>query len=459
MWQLISNEKFIRVKEIYLQCLLMGLVLRAINFVSLLPSKYDGAVFTVLAAAGSIILFIDLIKNLLNRKFPYDKMLVFFVLVIILSTVMNRRYGMIPNLKLVVWSAIYYFLAYQFGKDFYKNASFFKKISLTLICSWFLLVISSLVMFFLNFGYEKFYSPRDRIRIGFLESRLFGVFGDPNYAATASVVIIILSVYYFIQSDNKLSKLFLSSNIFLQYLYIVLSGSRTAEVIAYVSIAITISLLIFNLKRFESWSFLYKLVLSVISIVLTVFIVHVFIDLTKFFFTELLELLKSRISDNNLARNSQANSSLIRKDVAESNDVSNLRFSIWRSALEIFSTSWIYGVSPKNLIPYAREYLPNGFIAQNGFIAHNSYINVLVSTGVLGAVSFFGFCFKNLFQIVKNINWLKLKIDDFNFPYFLVVLSYAVFGLFNSEFVLEHTLGSLVFWLFLGRLMGRVKND
>ncbi|MGM0215628.1 O-antigen ligase family protein [Enterococcus sp. AZ109] len=455
---MLKNGKIIKIKETYLLLLLIGLVVRAINFMSLLPSKYDGVVFTFLAVFGGLLLFYDFVDNVLKRRFPYDIFLVLFVIILLITSSINRQYGIVPNLKLIIWSSIYYFLAYQFGKECYGNSAFFNKFNLTLIYTWFLLSFVSLAMFFFNFGYEKFYSPRDRIRIGFLESRLFGVFGDPNYGATTSVVVIILCVCYLVKSNNKLFKIFLASNIFFQYLYIVLSGSRTAEVVAYVSIAITISVLIFNLDYFRSKSKTLKVTLSVASIFLSILILYTLIDGTKLFFSQILETIKSWSSNINAGLKSQANTSLVRRDVVESSDVSNMRFSIWKSALEIFSTSWLIGVSPKNLLPYAKEHLPNGFIAQHGFIAHNSYINVLTSTGVLGAMSFFSFCIKDFIQVIKKIEWFNLNKNNFRFFYFLVVLSYSVFGLFNSEFVLEHTVGSLVFWLFLGRLMGGGEN-
>ena len=69
------------------------------------------------------------------------------------------------------------------------------------------------------------------LRMGFLGNRLFGVFPDPNFGATISVVVILLSVYYIKTNSNRAFTLFNSLNILLQLMFISLSGSRTALIV------------------------------------------------------------------------------------------------------------------------------------------------------------------------------------------------------------------------------------
>ncbi|MGC3666861.1 O-antigen ligase domain-containing protein, partial [Enterococcus faecalis] len=62
--------------------------------------------------------------------------------------------------------------------------------------------------------------PRVHLRIGFLESRLFGVFGDRNYGATTALVTIILCLYYlfkYLNTKNIFIKIFLVVNIVVQF--------------------------------------------------------------------------------------------------------------------------------------------------------------------------------------------------------------------------------------------------
>ncbi len=68
------------------------------------------------------------------------------------------------------------------------------------------------------------------LRIGFLKNRLYGVFADPNFAATISVVSMILSsvITFFQTTFEKKWKWLLIMNTLIQWIYITLSGSRTA---------------------------------------------------------------------------------------------------------------------------------------------------------------------------------------------------------------------------------------
>lgn len=445
-----------KAKEYYLLALLAGLLFRSVNVYRYVPSIFDSVWFDALTILGAVLLLTDFIQNVRQKRFPYDKLLVLFIIIVVVSSFLNRQYGITTNLKIIYWSCVYYFIAYEFGKHHIDHESFFKKVNFALIVSWFLFVVGSLVMFFLHFGYEKYYTPRNRLRIGFLESRLFGLFGDPNYGAAGSVIVIILCLYYLYKKQGKVMKSFLTANIVLQYLYIVLSGSRTGEVVGYVALSLTLFLVVLKAQNLQGMALPLRILLALGSILASVLVLHTSVDLVKQLFTKVLQLTDKLPWVEHVSRKTEANTTLVRRDVAQNDDISNLRFKIWNSAFEIFKTNWLFGVSPRNILPYAKAQLPKGFIAEQGFIIHNSYLNVLTSTGVVGAVTFLSFCLKSVVSAAKKINWFGKLTLDFRYSYFLIVLSYAVFGCLNNEFVLEHTLGSLIFWLFLGRLVGKI---
>ncbi|HAR0816805.1 TPA: O-antigen ligase family protein, partial [Enterococcus faecium] len=143
---------------------------------------------------------------------------------------------------------------------------------------------------------------------------------------------------------------------------------------------------------------------------------------------------------------------LVRKDVAENTDISNARITIWKSAWEIFKTSWLIGVSPKNVVSYAQSIIPDGYIAKVGIAIHNAYLNVLTSTGILGIIPFMAFLIKSFVLNVYRIIYNKCIGKDYHFVYCLVILSYALYAALNNELVYENTVGTFVFWLFLGRV-------
>ena len=83
---------------------------------------------------------------------------------------------------------------------------------------------------------------------------------------------------------------------------------------------------------------------------------------------------------------------------------------------------------------------------------HNAYLNVLTSTGVLGMIPFMVFLIKSTVENLKKIIYSKIIGKDYHFIYCLILLSYALYACLNNELVYENTVGTFIFWLFLGRI-------
>lgn len=471
---ILFSIKLYKIKQIYLLVLLIGLILRSINVYSLLPSKYDSLLFAFLAAFGGLLLMIDFLINIKSKKRAYDILLIIFLVVLLISTIVNRQFGMVSNLKLMVWSCIYFFLVYEFGEISSQDNHFFKKINYSLVISWFFVSLISLGMFLLQFGYEKYTSPRDRIRIGFLESRLFGLFGDPNYGAIVCIIVIILSVFYLINEWRKkgmIKKVFLISNILIQFPVLLLSGSRSALLISFAILGVT-TFIYGNLFIGQHFSkkFIVKIICSSFFTAAVLGAYFVLQTETKGILQKAPEHVKYVMRFENKKKELQIETkrtkekkakeevSLVRKDVAQNTDISNMRFSIWKSAIEVFKTTPFVGTSPRNLIPYAKEKLPNTFIAEQSFVAHNTFINVLVSTGI------FGFLVFVIFLVLKGISAIVFYLKNIKtLPYsYYVYLSSTVTlvlsGLFVNELVLVNTIGAFIFWLYLGKINGYMKG-
>lgn len=471
---ILSNVKLYKVKQVYLLVLLIGLILRSINVYSLLPSKYDSLLFAFLAVFGGLLLTIDFIINVKSRKRPYDILLIIFLVVLLISTIVNRHFGIVSNLKLMVWSCIYFFIVYEFGEISSQDNHFFKRINYSLIISWFFVSLLSLGMFLLQFGYEKYTSPRDRIRVGFLESRLFGLFGDPNYGAVICLVVIILSIFYLISEWRKkgiIKKVFLISNIIIQFPTLLLSGSRSALLISFAILGVTTFIYgsLFIGQHFSK-NIIVKMVCTSIFTLIVLGAYFVFQTETKGIFQKIPEHVKYEmrfenrknelqvVKKGNKVKQVKEEVSLVRKDVAQNTDISNMRFSIWKSAIEVFKTTSFVGTSPRNLIPYAKEKLPNTFIAEQSFVAHNTFINVLVSTGCFGFLAFIIFLvLRGTTAVIfyfKNIKTLPYSY----YVYLSSTVALVLSGLFVNELVLVNTIGTFIFWLYLGKINGYMKG-
>ncbi|MGF2941898.1 O-antigen ligase family protein [Enterococcus xiangfangensis] len=470
-------EKF---KEYYLISLLVMLLFRSINAYSLLPSKYDSSIFAVLGIIGGLLIIHELLYIIKNRQLiNFENILFIFLFFLGISILVNYPQSFVSNIRLMVWTALYLVGIYRFSERNHKKIHLINTVNKILIYSFFLISLVSFGMYLLKFSYVYVYGPgpRDHIRIGFLESRLFGAFGDPNYGATMSLIVLVLTIFYLIsrwEIENTLYKIFLFFNVILQFFVILLTGSRSALLISFIVVMFTV--FVYSLNFFDTRKVVPNIISRVIlSVAISLITLGLYFGLqagTK----KVLQILPQHISyelkiDNNKSekrnlivkrqfdeQDKKSGISLTRKDVSENSDVSNMRFSIWKSAIEIFKTTPLVGTSPRNLITYAHENLPNTFIAQRSIVVHNAYINVLVSTGILGFLPFTIFLILNGVKIIVFFFRNKNNLPAYFFVYLTILIVLVLSGLFNNEIVLVNTVGTFIFWLYLGNINGYMKG-
>ena len=138
-------------------------------------------------------------------------------------------------------------------------------------------------------------------------------------------------------------------------------------------------------------------------------------------------------------------------------DISNGRFELWASGLEVWKTKPITGTGYNSFLPYVREAIPDTYVVNNDqgeYVSlHNGYINILVYQGLLGAVLFAAFMVCVMVKWCKGVKTVcKDHMDD------IAVLTacvsvVAVSMVFLLEGVYTNSPGAFVLWTFLGYLM------
>ncbi|MDH5126265.1 O-antigen ligase family protein [Enterococcus faecalis] len=450
------NSTLKNIKGIYVLYFELILIFRTIGPLILMPNLLDKLFFVSSGLIGLTIIFIDAIDSIKksNQK-KFDIWLILFIAIMLISSLVNIKYGLAGNLKLIMWQAIYFFVIFQYGKDYGKKDKIFDYFFVILIIFWFFSAIISLWMFFTQFGVKI---PMDNryypLRMGFLGNRLFGVFPDPNFGATISVVVILLSVYYIKTNSNRTFTLFNSLNILLQLMFISLSGSRTALIVLLTVTAVGMFFVSYHSKKIDSQKLFLRWILSIISSLLTIAVLYLIIDALKTglsYIPSLLQMKEASLPTID-TKNNLNKVNLDRPDVSNGGDISNLRFSLWSSAVEIFKSSWLVGASAANYIPYAHDVLPDSFIGQNTLTTHNFVFLIMASTGASGLLVFFIFFINKIYISLKYLFGNSSLIQDMNFYVILSVLAITISALFITELVLVSTIGAVVIWLFLGKI-------
>ena len=88
-----------------------------------------------------------------------------------------------------------------------------------------------------------------------------------------------------------------------------------------------------------------------------------------------------------------------------------LRSDIWKSAIEVFLTSPVVGVSHNNVLAYVYDNVPNSYLVTNDHMdfdsMHNVFFDILVGQGVIGLAIYLAMLHQHTDKAVQYVNQKK----------------------------------------------------
>lgn len=406
-------------------------------------------------------------KKINPLKFPGFILLLFFLLSNIWSIVWN---GSIENLKeniikLIFQIFFFFLLYYQYentSKE-YKEKEFLLVSALTNIY----LLIGGLASLWLMWsGYSKVTTIPGgwSIGIGFVWGRLWGIYSEPNYITIVSVICILYNLYN-LSISNKY-RLFRIFNILVQFLFICFTDSRTGAV----TLGLSLGIYYFNIQNYKN----IKLGKIKTRLFITLFITAL-ISVGGFFLPritvsgynhvikeirvaqEQAAPLKQPASTQTTPAKTNTAAPIVNRGYDLSEDISNRRFAIWKSGIDIFLTAPFTGTSYANILDYTKEKELDIYIVNNDFrefsTMHNEVVNILVSQGIGGIVILVFLIFVILLRIFPGFYQhppAEMQKRNFLFTSLVSVICGAMFltGMFYSN-----SPSTVLFWYYLGYLM------
>lgn len=439
------------------------LILAIITFNAFTNKTEVSKYYTYLVFAFGVIVFVRRFfsfKDYKNTKGLF--LLIAFSCLSVVSALINFRYGgkydIIENIQSLVWMLFSFFILYAYDVNTEKSniKKEFKLISYFLLFYNIVADIISIIMMVLNY---KIIEVRDGTTIlgGFLWNRLWGVYTDPNHGSTIAAICVIISLYYIYTKPKAFALIVHIINILLSVIYIACSDSRTGLVSLASGIAVFVYLCLvrkqFMFIKIKGIKFIFCAFMSLIIALTSLLAVH----LSKNVISEIK--IKYNVSSEEvdldeliIGREENINND----DISE--DISNRRFSIWKSGLEIFAKAPLFGTSFRGMTSFAEKVLPDTYILNNDSgkfnCMHNSLLDVLVSQGIIGFSAFIAFAIIILVNVFKGIIKIKDK-DNYLLISLLasVIFMIAVSSLFLSQIIYINSIGGMVFWMFLGYAM------
>ena len=379
------NLAFILIIAVYCMC---GLII-PLQFISANKVVAGGmTLFGILLAIYNIF-----IKKVYLKIKGIRYLILFFVFNIITSCLVVS-YGMSSNIKNSMIFIIYFFSIFPMFSMVTKEQAekILKVLFSTLGVVNTIAVIISLLQFLSLKGYRVLDYRGIWKRQGFMESRLFGIFIDPNILSVLSLIII---AFLFIKLKDLDGKFAILKYIIIivDYIYIVLAGSRTALIIL---VAITILYMLIVQRDKNSFG---KTILKIGISVILVLVSYRSVELIS---NQYLNLNKELLVQYREEEYKDEKYSLERDDTSSAN-ISNNRFQIWKSVASFIPERPIFGYSSGNWYEVGKEIKPDEYIIKEKYLTHNGYLELLFYNGVLGFMTMALFIIGFLKNIFKKI--------------------------------------------------------
>ncbi len=441
-------------------------------------------------ACGMVLILTRLVKFRKYIKTPCIVLMILFCISFAISTIMNREYGMVENGKWIIWTGLQFFALYvcDMERDMKSYNKEFEILSHIIIGYSAVAAIISLKMLIVSYS-EFFETAEGEFLIsGFTWGRLWGVYTDPNYGAVFTVISILLSIVFFLRKGILLKIIYVIC-IILNYLYLVFSDSRTGEISLVGGLAVFLFFSLNQVWKSKKGFVKYALIIGVIILVTGGSLLGIRIVKVEYnkvlaptfakMFVEKEEAKKLKKQDQTkkpgqttkpeekkkqeeLKKQEEAKKQeemkrkLGRKQDLEE-DVSNGRFELWKSAVEVWRTSPVYGVGYVTFVPYAKEHTPDTYAVNNDVgeytSMHNAFINTLAYQGGLGFILLLLLAGYMIWYIIGPV----FRETGGVYLYLDIMLASVAAVVLSMVFLLEgfYTLspGSFVLWSFSGYMV------
>lgn len=374
---------------------------------------------------------------------------------ICISTLLNRKYSFKNNAIFCVYWVIYFLVLFTADKNRKKDSckKTFRLISATFIIYTTVSVIISFILYFA--GVSKTYTVPEAhyaYNIGFKWGRLWGIFINPNHGAISCAISVIFIIYILSNYKKLWIRIVSALGILLHLLYIVFADSRSGAIV--LSIGIATYAFAIALKVLQNRKAAVKLLAFVTSLCLAV--------LCFMGVRQLKKPINSTISFINSQFERKDNNS--RDDIIErgydiSEDISNRRFDVWKSGIEVFthsSNKMVFGLSYCGFTEYAENNIPNTYIVDNDYAVmttlDNELLNILISNGIFGILSALAFVTYIIVFVVKRFITVRSEEKYFVALNLAILFSLACAAMFSSVMFYYFSPNAIIFWFVLGQL-------
>lgn len=451
-----KNKGFKQVLFLFKICYLIYLLLAFNAFVNRTAWMNKASyVITVLGISG--------ILWMLFRYKQYKKayniwLLGAFVVSYLISAVTHISYGVTENVKGMIWLVLPLVLVYVSTFDM-SGTEIRREMRILSGIYIFYCTIANLVSLSMVY-WGRMYDHIDDMGvahgIGYRWDRLWGVYDDPNHGATITVVALFMLMYLFSCAKRLWQRCICILIIVVNYLYVVLSDSRTSMISLGGGILLC-GFLLFWVK-IKQGSHLRRAFIPLACVVVITGITFASDIALKLAYQPIEQKIVQQLEEKKATvPKTKNNKKNVRKNELKK-DYSNGRMEIWKNGLQIAQKSPIVGVGYRNIAQYAKVHFPEGYLAKNDSgvkydSMHNLELDVLVGQGILGITICILLAGNILFILYKRVHQVSAEYHRELVFSATIAGTLVVAGTFLSFIFYVNAPQNICFWMFLGYAM------
>ena len=374
------------------------------------------------------------------------------------SILLNREYGLKKNVIYLLFWVFYFFLFYTHSADISKEALQKRFLLYAHVYCGIAALLTGVSLIMMAAGVrEVLHINGLEVCRGFVYGRLFGAYLTPNAGAVVGAAASLLTVYFIRRYRSPLYRIAAALSIALHFAYLVFSDSRSGRVALAVGGAACA--LFFALQKSRANKAAAKAAVCALTAVAAAACLFFAPKLAQNGYNNAVRMIAQRQQETQSDQEDDGRdpaAMLIDRGYDMSGDISNRRFDVWESGVEIWKTKPVFGVTFAGFLPYAKENLPDTYIVTNDYMEMETMdsdpVNLLVSDGAAGVLCFAVFTVWALWFIFKR-TLPRLREEPLAPVLFGVCAAMAAASLFASGVLYMQAPYSVMFWAALGLLV------
>ena len=288
-----------------------------------------------------------------------------------------------------------------------------------------------------------------------------------------SCVGCVLAAGYFLKNRTTWMRVLLALDIVLEVAYIAFSDSRTGQLCLCVATVTYIFLAIWKKKKIQT-TVLCVAAGLLVALLLPIGIKKGYNIVTERSIEQSTELAQDLQDvpldtvEGEIVADAENDENLISTQVVGradeySGDITNRRSDIWKSAIEIFLTSPIVGISHNNVLPYVSDKLPNSYLITNDHMKfesmHNVFFDILVGQGIIGLAIYLTMAVIFLIVIIKKWNQIFSAIGVIGISCFVILMVMVTASCVMTEIVYVTSPMATLFWMSMSCLIHAAEKE